>query len=297
MKRYQQFGKKTMALALIVMSMFVVALPAMAELNIPDNTAAKINCSGNVNVRATASTGDSNYQTLGNGSSVTVLSSVTGSNYNGSTAWYKIKCVTKTGGTMTVGATGYVHSSFVEKTTSGGSTTPGGTADKPATTGTRTQGYVATQSGPLNIRASIPTGTVLVAAGKDRTIYYYTTTNSEWYYVEYTHTDGATYKGYASASYIKSGSGSSDPKTKCPVCGTKPNVTSSTSGPGSMVIVQNHPAAPYVPYVHTCDYRAVVTTHTYKCPNFTNGSAHTNVDQRYSTTKTYWCGVITTELN
>lgn len=296
MKRYNKLGKRALALALIVMSMFAMAIPAMAQTGIGDNMSAKIDCSGNVNVRATASHTDSNYQTLGNGSIVTIVSSVVGSNYSGSTSWYKIKCVTKTGGTMTVGATGYVHHSFVKPNSDGGSTTPGGSASKPAITGTRTQGYVATTSGSLHVRESIPAGKSLVQAGKDRTIYFYKTENSEWYYVEYTHTDGATYKGYSSASYIKAGSGSSDPKVKCPVCGAKPNVTSSTSNPSQMIIVAQHGASPLVPYVHGCDYKQVTTTHQYRCPNFVNGSAHTLEDVRYSVTRTYWCDVVETIL-
>ena len=281
--------KRILALALVaicVIATSVIITPALAAQETVTGTAKIYSANGGkVNVRSKPDTSQplAPVGTLPSGTAVTLTARDKDS--SGKT-WYKIKRNNDVG---------WVRSDFLTNIsattggTGGGSTNPEGTASKPAATGSRIQGYVATSSGSLNIRASVPSGSVLVQATRNRTIYYYKTTNSEWHYVEYTHSDGATYKGYASAGYIKAGAGSTNEKVTCKNCGSNMTWTSYLLRSNEWSGQANH--GPYNSY-HSCDYFQNVYARTYYCPNDPKGSSGTtNHSREYDNYyyRKWWC--------
>lgn len=93
--------KKILALALLVITLFALAIPAMAETGIPVNTTAYTQAI-QVNVRSGPGTNYSSYGRLDRGTAVTILNTTYDTG-----GWYRV-----TGG----GLTGYVQESYLGRT-------------------------------------------------------------------------------------------------------------------------------------------------------------------------------------
>lgn len=105
--------KKLFALALVIVSVLAIAVPAMAAT-------PATNTSG-VNVRKTASTQGTLVGQVATGTTLEVLGETIGQNHNGSTLWLHVRVIKCAAGSKHSinGRTGYVHSSYVSGYTTG----------------------------------------------------------------------------------------------------------------------------------------------------------------------------------
>lgn len=91
---------------------------------------------------------------------------------------------------------GWLRGDFVKLYTGGTTPNPSLPSD---VTGSKTAGFVDTKSDPLSLRPNMGSGTA-VNIPRHASVYYYTTTNPDYYYVEY-----GSNKGYAASQYIMKG--------------------------------------------------------------------------------------------
>ncbi len=267
-------------LVLMLLSLLVTAVPAMAETGIPAGAKA-VTIKTQVNVRDKPSTSGKSLGRLNKGTSVKILKTT-----NATNGWYNVYV-------SGVTSSGYIREDCLGSSggSSGGGDSGGGSTNLPEKVGSKQTGYVAISNGYLKVRDAPVSGKEVCRAEKDHTIYYYTTTKSGWYYVEYPD-NGVIYKGYASSDYIKPGSGSSDKRFKCPQCGATPEITySSEIFPKQIEYNHEYSGRPDMG-VHTCDSVKTVTTRCYKCPNFDSGSHHTLEWETSQVKKVFFCGAV-----
>lgn len=105
--------KKLLALALVIMSVVAIAVPAMAVtgLQIGQTATVSVNSAG-LKIRRTASTNDGTYWIVGNGTEVKITSVP-------NNTWYGVevtKYVKGSNGTGYVGLKGYAQASFITGT-------------------------------------------------------------------------------------------------------------------------------------------------------------------------------------
>lgn len=132
MKSFKKLGKRFLAVALVAMSLFAVAMPAItatAETGLSIGATAYVTlASGTLNIRSDPSTTSAILGTVGHGTKVTILGSGTGTSVNGSTLWYRVQIIEKkNGGTAAAYLQGWAHHSYIVKTDplSGSSSAPG----------------------------------------------------------------------------------------------------------------------------------------------------------------------------